>query len=330
MGLSFQLADSSATGASRLATVVLKVDDESVRIVERGPYLAAALALLDKAEASSDEAEARKAQAATAEAAAELGTALGLYGMSAEACRSALELLDPLAEPSIFSEKGKRTAPELKRSLAALLAEDGAGIDRIEKAQAALAADAAGEAAGAVADSGLAAADASEALLAESAPILEDLGAYDAERLAPLRDRLGAQRRATADSLAALERAKASLPEGGGGFASDKLEFAKRRLEGSDASLAAAYVRVDREIRDPAARRAARAQAIRWAIYHLPREYLSLRAYLPLKLAAREGGMSSCPLDARLGLEGAFPLGRGGVWVRSEADFAHRDLEPGA
>jgi hypothetical protein len=328
LGLSFQLADSSKSGASYKALVSLKIDDESLRIIERGPYLAAALALLDKAEASSDEAEGRRAQAASAEAAADLGAALGLYGMSAEACRSALELVDPLADPSIFSQKGKRTAIELKKSLSSCLVEATAGIERVEKAQAALAADASSEAAEAVADSAVAAADATEALLAEEAPVLDDLGAYDAERLSSLRDRIDMQRRAVSDSLAALDRAKASIPEGST-FANDKVEFARRRLATAADSLSGAYGRVDREIRDPAARRAARAQAIRWALLHLPREYASLRVYLPFNLAAREGGLGPSPFSARAGFEGAFPLGQGGVWVRSEAGYAKRDLEPG-
>jgi hypothetical protein len=326
--LSFELVDSSKSNGSYTALVVLKVDDESIRIVERGPYLAAALSILDKAEASSEEAEARKGEAAAAESAADLGAALGLYGMSAEACRAALELVDPLADPSIFSEKGKRTAPELKKGLAAILAEDSAGIERVEKAQAALAADASSAAALEVADAAIAAADASDALLDESAPILGDLGAYDAEKLSPLRDRISTQRSVVADSRAALDRALASLPTGSVDFAADKLDFAKRRLATADASLAAANRRVDREIRDPAARRAARASAVRWAFMHEPREYLSVRAYLPFELATGEGGLESSPFAARVSLEGAFPFGRGGVWVRSVADYARTDLEP--
>lgn len=334
LGLSFELADASGSKPSYSARVTLKVDDESLRIVESGPYLAAALALLAKAEASSDEAEARKAEAARAESAAELGAALGLYGMAAEACRSALELLDPLADPSIFSEKGKRTAPELKKGLAALLAESSAGIERVEKAQEALAVDASTAATGQVADAAIATAEASAALLDEAAPILGDLGAYDVERLSPLRDRIAGQRRAVADSQAALDRAQASLhtdglAHGEAGFAADKLDFARRRLAASEASLAAAYTRVDREIRDPAVRRAARAEAIRWAFFHQPREYASLRAYLPFELAAGEGGVAASPFEARLALEGAFPFGQGGVWLRSGADYARADLEPG-
>jgi hypothetical protein len=335
LGLAFQLVDSSRSNGSYAALVALKVDDESIRIVERGPYLAAALSILDKAEGFSDEAETHKTEAGAAESAADLGAALGLYGMSAEACRSALELVDPLADPSIFSDKGKRTAPELKKGLAAILAEASAGIERVEKAQAALTADASSAAAGDVADAAIAVADATETLLNDSAPVLGDLGAYDEDRLSPLRDRIATQRRAVSDSLAALDRAQASLHTDGlahaeAGFAIDKLDFAKRRLATADASLAAAYRRVDREIRDPAARRAARAKAIRWTFLHEPREYLSLRAYLPFMLTTGEDGLESAPLDARASFEGAFPFGRGGVWVRSVADYASADLEPGS
>ncbi len=335
IGLDFVLIDSSKEGSGYKAVVQLKVDDESIRIVERGPYLAAALGILDKAEASSDEAQARRASASAAEAEADLGAALGQYGMAVDACRSALQLIDPVEDPSVFSSKGKRTAPELKKGLASILADSQAGIERVKKAEDALAADASSAAAGDVAEAALAAAEEAQGLLDEAKPVLSDLSAYGEERLSPLRDRISLQRRKLSDSAAALQRAIASLPKDTAGyaakgptFASDKLDFAKRRLATADASLASAYRSVDREIRDPAARRAARARALRWTFLHVPREYLSLRAYLPFKLAAGEGGISSAPLDASLGLEGAFPMGSGGVWVRSQAKLETTDLKP--
>ena len=123
-----------------------------------------------------------------------------------------------------------------------------------------------------------------------------------------MRDRIATERRSLADSKAALERARASLPGtglrarrcGGKGpsfasanepsFAKDKLDFAGRRLDTAEDSLAAPSGTVDREMRDPAARRAARAQAIRWAFLHEPREYVSLRTYLPFQHLRGQGG----------------------------------------
>jgi len=328
LGLGFELVQTAKEGNRYRAFVQLKVDDESVRIVERGPYLAAAIAILDKAEAASDEAEAHRADAAAAETRAELGSALGLYGMAADGCRSALELVDPVGDPSVFSSARKRTSPELKKGLAAILADASSGIERVKKAESALAADASSEAARAVADSALAAADQAQALLDESAPILNELGSYDADRLEGLRDRLALERRSLSDSKAALERARAALPPGEGSFASDNIDFASHRLASADASLAIAHKRVDREIRDPAARRAARARAFRWAFFHEPREYLSLRAYLPLDFFPGESAAYT-PLEARMSLEGAFAFGSGGVWVRSQASIADMDLKPG-
>ncbi len=326
LGLSFVLADSSKSGGSFRALVVLKVDEESLRIIERGPYLAAALSLLDKAETASNEAEARRSDGAAAESKADLGSALGLYGMAADSSRAALALVDPVSDPSIFSSQGKRTAPELKKGLAATLAEAQAGIERVKQAEAALAADASSQAALDVADTVVKAADAAQALLDENASLLGDLGAYDADRLSPLRDRLDLQRRSLSDAKLALDRAKAAVLDPS--FAADKLEFAKRRLATADASLAAAYRNVDREIRDPAVRRAARARTLRWALLHEPREYLSLRSYLPFGVAAGEGS-SAEPLQLIAGLEGAFGFGHGGVWLRSRARFSGLDLEPG-
>ena len=155
LGLNFQVIKSSREGLGFKAQVLLKVDDESIRIVERGPYLAAALGILDKAESFSDEADARRESAAAAEAAGDLGAALVAYGMAVDACRSALQLIGPVEDPSIFSSKGKRTAPELKKGLASTLTEGQAGIERLKKAEAALAADATTAAASEVADAAL-------------------------------------------------------------------------------------------------------------------------------------------------------------------------------
>jgi hypothetical protein len=328
-GLSFKLIDSSKKGSSFKAIVRLEIDDESVRIVERGPYLAAAIGILDKAEAGSNEAEARQASAAAAETEADLGAALGQYGMAIDACLGALGLIDPVADPSIFSSKGKVAAPELKNALAAMLAEARAGVERVKKAEAELAADAASAAALNVAETALAAVADAQALLDEIAPVLADVGAQGEERLSPLRDRISMQRRSLSDSTAALERAQATLPEGKIDFANDKLDFARRRLSTADASLASAFRTVDREIRDPAVRRAARSQALRWAFLHEPREYLAIKAYLPFTLAAGQKGIESSPFDAAADFEGAFAMGRGGVWVRSQAKLENTDLEPG-
>jgi hypothetical protein len=327
--LSFTLLESSQEGSSYTALVELRVDDESVRIVQRGSYLAAATALLDKAEAASNEAESRRSAAAQAETEAELGAALGQYGMAADGCRSALDLLGPLSDPGIFSSEGKRTALELKKGLASILEEAESGIARVKKAEAALAADESAQAAGQVADEAIAAADAAEALLDEESELLSDPSASGPERLSPLRDRIEAERRSVADALARAERARASLPQGEGGFARDKLDFASRCLSSADASLVTAFKSVDREIRDPAAARASRAAALRWILLHEPREYASLRAYLPFALCTGEKGFESSPFEAQAQVEGAFAFGgRGGIWLRSRANYGLTDLRP--
>jgi hypothetical protein len=357
LSLSMRVVDSSREGSTYRALVRLEIDDESVRIVERGPYMAAAIGILDKTEAESDEADAMRASAASAEADALLGEALDRYGIAIDGCRSALELLDPVADPGIFSSKGKRTAPDLKKGLASILEQASAGVERIKTAEAALnEGESSAEALG-VADAAIGSADAAQAFLDEIAPALGDASSSGEEKLLTLRDRIAMQRRTLADSKAALERAMSEQPkdEGAKGqtfasakgstfasakgstfasakgstFAKDKLDFARRRLDTADASLTAAYRRVDREIRDPAERRAERAQALRWALLHEPREYLSVRAYLPFMFSAGGQGIESSPFEGKAGLEGAFPFGDGGVWIRSQGELANTDLEPG-
>lgn len=333
LNLSIRVVDSSREGSTYRALVRLEIDDESVRIVERGPYMAAAIGILDKAEAESDEADAMRAGAASAEADALLGEALDRYGIAIDGCRSALELLDPVADPSLFSSKGKRTAPDLKKGLASILEQASAGVERIKKAEAALnAGESSAEALG-VADSAIGSADAAQSFLDEIAPALGDVSSLGQEKLVPLRDRISMQRRTLADSKAALERAMSEQPKDKGAkgstFANDKLDFARRRLDTADASLTAAYRTVDREIRDPAERRAERAQALRWALLHEPREYLSVRAYLPFMFSAGGQGIESSPFEGKASLEGAFAFGDGGVWVRSQGELANTDLEPG-
>ena len=326
VGLVFTLLSSTPEGGQVKARVSVAVDDESVRIVERGPYLAAALSLLDKAEKASVEADAKAAQGSAAEAEAKLGEALVAYGIAQDSSRSGLSLIEGIGDSSIFSSEGKRTAPDLRRALGAAGDSAVAGIGRVRAAQAALEADETGKAIGESVRRAIAAADHGDALLEESSGILSDPSAYGPERLSPLRDRLSVERRAISDAEADLGRAKAALPKDKG-YRSDELEFARRRLSTVDSALASAYRSVDREIRDPAARRAARARAIRWAFLHAPTERLALRAYLPLALEPQEeNALATAPFDFSVSAEGAFPLGSGGIWARTRASSSTLDL----
>ncbi len=323
VGLSFTVESALKTGSGYTALVTVRIDDESVRIVERGPYLAAAISLLDQAEASQADAEAKVGRASGAEADGSLGEALGSYGMARDSAHTGLSLMEALGDSSIFSSKGRRSAAELRRSLQANRDAALAGIQRIGKAEAELAADDASRAASELIDASLAAADKAQTSLDDSAPILADPSSYPLERLVPVRDSLAIGRRALSDAKAALLRAGPSLPPDRG-YLRDKLDFAIRRLATQDAALLAAWKSVDLEIRDPAVRRAARAQAWRWAFLHLPREYLGLRVYLPLGLSTK-GGASQLPFDLKGSAEGAFGSGEG-VWVRTVFSTAHLEI----
>ncbi|HET7839349.1 MAG TPA: hypothetical protein VFL04_06285, partial [Rectinemataceae bacterium] len=285
--------------------------------------LAAATSLLDQAEEAQAEAEESSGRASAAEADARLGDALGAYGMARDSSSSGLSLIEPLGDSTIFSTKGKRTAAELRRSLASSRDGAKAGIDRIGKAEAALAADDASKAAAAVIDQSLAEADRAQALLDENSAVVGDVASYPPERLVPVRDALAIGRRSLADAKAALLRADPSLPKDKG-YLRDKLEYARRRLDTQDASLLAAWRTVDQEIRDPAVRRAARAQAWRWAFLHVPKEYLGLRVYTPLGLST-EAEAKRVPFDLQGRAEGAFGS-EGGVWARSVIGSEHLEI----
>jgi Membrane protein involved in colicin uptake len=329
LDMSFRLLSSSSELLAYKATVQLRVDSEAVHIIERGAYLAAAVALLDKAEAARESAGSRKESGAAAETKGELGGALTNYGQAIDSCRSALSLVDPVADPGIFSSAGKRTAPELKKDLAAFLAEAQAGVERVKKAEAALAVDQNSAAVQDQIDVALAMADAAQAYLDGSAALLADLSVKSADQLAQLREGIDSQRRSVADAAASLDRAKAALPKEGG-FVGDKLDFAKRRVASVAASLDSAYKSVDREIRDPADRRAARAKTLRWIFLHEPREYVSARAYLPFEVGVGDNkGLRSSPFEFSAGLEAAYAFdGRSGIWLRSRIQNDQLDLLP--
>ncbi|MBL8967524.1 MAG: hypothetical protein JNG85_10960 [Spirochaetaceae bacterium] len=323
IGLVFTTESSLKEGALFTANVSLRVDDESLRIVARGPFLAAALALLDEAESATLDAEGFLAAAAEAESAALLGESLGRYGQALDRVSAALALIEALEDGSVLSTAKGRSSPELKRFLKALGDTADKGVARIRAAEAALAKDQAAAAASAVIDAALAEADQAESLLAEERPLVADPSAYGPERLEPLLDRLALQSRALADALAALKRAASSLPDKG--YARDKLLFAERRLATAEAGIAAAHRAVDREIRDPAAARAERARRWKWVFLHVPREYLSLRMVPPLGLLLEsESRFASTGLfDFRLRSEGSFGES-GGVFIRTSLD--KRDL----
>jgi hypothetical protein len=318
VGLSFALLSSEAEASGVRARLELRVDDESIRIVERGPYLAAAVALLDEAEKASEQAEARAAQGEAAESEARLGDALVAYGMAEDASRKGSVLLESLGDSSIFSSS-KRTAPELRRALGATRDSAVAGVGRVRAAQALLATNAADAATAEAVRRAEEAADRAGAFLADSQDIVAEPSAYGAERLSSLRDRLAFERRSLADAVAALERAKAARSEESG-YRADELEYARQRLASADEALERAYRAIDREIRDPAARRAARARAFRWAFLHGPTERLSFRGYLPFAISPDDAsGVESRPFDFAASAECAFAVGQGGIWARSRA-----------
>ena len=301
------------------AVVSLRVDDESLRIVARGAFLAAALSLLDGAESEAAKADELLAAGAEAEARALLGEALGRYGQALDRLDAALALVEPLEDGSVLSTAKGRSSPELKRAL--LASREGAerGIARIRAAESALALDEADAAAAALVETALEAVRRAESLLAEEGPVLAEPSAYGPERLEPLRDRLLLERRALADAGAALDRALPAVPADKA-YLRDKFDFAGRRLETLDASLLAAFRGVDRELRDPAARRPASARPWRGVFLHEPREYLALRLLPPPGLELEEGEASlaeGSPFDFRLRSEGAFTFGSGGVWLRA-------------
>ena len=310
VGLSFALISSTAESGHVRARVSIGVDDESIRIIERGPYLAAAMALLDKAEKAAAEADERSKAGAEAEAQARLGEALVAYGMTEDSTRSGLALIENLSDSSIFSSAGKRTAPELRRALQTVRDSAASGVGRVQAAQAALEADETGKAVGESVKRAMTAADHADTLLSESNALIADPASASLDRLEPLRDKLALERRAIADAKADLSRAKDALPKDNS-YRSDELEYAKRRLSTMDASLASAHRSVDREIRDPAVRRAARARAFRWAFLHSPSEYLSVRAYLPFAVEPEnDEALSIVPFNFVAAAEGAFPWAR--------------------
>jgi len=320
LGLAFETLSLERTGQGGwTAAVSLKVDDESLRIVARGPFLAAALSLLDGAEAEAAKADELLAAGAEAEARALLGEALGRYGQALDRLDAALALVEPLEDGSVLSTAKGRSSPELKRAL--LASREGAqkGVARIRAAESALALDEADAAAAALVEAALEAVRRAESLLEEEGPVLAEPSAYGPERLEPLRDRLLLERRALADAGAALDRALPAVPADKA-YLRDKFDFAGRRLATLDASLLAAFRGVDRELRDPAARRAARARLWRWVFLHEPREHLALRLLPPPGLELEEGEASlaeGSPFDFRLRSEDAFSFGSGGVWLRA-------------
>jgi hypothetical protein len=326
VGLVFEVLSSIPEGGTVHVRVSARVDDESIRIVERGSYIAAAISLLDKAEKSAIEAELRATQGSAAESEAKLGEALVAYGIAQDTARSGIDLIDCIGDPSVFSTEGKRNAPDLRRSMVAVRDSAAAGIGRVRAAQAALEADEAGKAIGESVRRALAAADRGDALLAESKDLLADPSAFGAERLAPLRDKLALERRAISDAEADLKRAEEALAKDEG-YRADELKFAKRRLDTVDASLASGHRSVDREIRNPAAKRAARARAARWIFLHEPTERLSFRVYLPFAVMPQgDDPVDGAPFEFQAAAEGAFPLGRGGIWARTRAGSATLDF----
>lgn len=310
---------SSEKGLSRWAVRIrLSIDDESLRILQDGAYYSSVVGILAEAEKRLAEAEARSLEGRDAEAAAQLGKAMGLYWIARDEAEAGLRLLAPVGDVAIFSEAGKRKAPELRDVLSAIRQSAVAGYARIEEAERSLSVDRELE-------SVLAAIAAIEADALEAEAWAEAAGAKAASIEGMPRPELeafvadiGLRRKTLGDARAALNRLEPMVPKDRQ-LARARIGVVRSRIDRAERYLAEIGAAASRELRTPAVVRARRAQALRWAFLHEPSGALALRLYTPFGLdpyAADPTWLDTGRAEFSLRSEGAFGGSRG-FWIAS-------------
>lgn len=313
---------SSEKGLSRWTVRIrLSVDDESLRILQDGAYYSSVVGILAEAEKRLNEAEARSLEGRDAEAAAQLGRAMGLYWIARDEAEAGLRLLEPIGDVAIFSEAGKRKAPELRDVLSAVRQSAVAGYARIEEAERSLSGDRELE-------SVLAAVTALETDALEAEAWAEAAGAKAAGIEGMPRPELEAfaadialRRKTLGDARATLNRLEPLVPQDRQ-LARARIGVIRQRIDRADRYLAEIGSSANRELRTPAVVRARRAQALRWAFFHEPSGALAFRVYTPFGLdpyAADPTWLDTGRAEFSLRSEGAFG-DRGGFWIANAVE----------
>lgn len=310
---------SSEKGLSRWSVRIrLSVDDESLRILQDGAYYSSVVAILAEAEKRLAEAEARSLEGRDAEAAARLGAAMGLYWIARDEAEAGLRLLAPIGDVAIFSEAGRRKAPELRDVLSAIRQSAVAGYARIEEAERSLSVDRELE-------SVLTAIAALESDALEAEAWAEAAGAKAASVEGMPRSELEAfvadislRRKTLGDARASLDRLEPLVPKDRQ-LARARIGVLRSRIDRAERYLGEIGAAAGRELRTSAVVRARRAQALRWTFFHEPSGAMALRLYTPFGLdpyAADPTWLDTGRVEFSLRSEGAFGGSRG-FWIAS-------------
>ncbi|MCX7024970.1 MAG: hypothetical protein NT080_10160 [Spirochaetes bacterium] len=306
-------------GNRRKASVTVTIDDESLRIIHDGIYLSTASNLLDRAETDLAQSQELAGKAKSAEAERELGDAVVLYWQAVDLADSAVRLVSPIGDASIFSTTYKKKAPEIRLLAAAVNETARAGLERIQEASGSLAIEEDTRAALGILDEVTADISKVEDFLRGIEPSIIRVSSLDPAELKLLRDRIDSSRRLLADSKVVLDRNCPGIPaERKQARAGYEVAYGRIRKYGAD--LRSAWEAVDLEIRDPAVLRAERERNLRWILLHEPTGALAFTVESPFTLELG-GELPSFAwnglMDFTFSAEGCFPLGSGHAWART-------------
>ncbi len=316
--MSFATKEAVKSGAGWKATVTVRVDDESLRIIFNSVYVSTVVNLLDQAEANLGKAESLAEMAKQAEIKTDLGKALSYFWQSRDLCDAGLYLLEPISDATVFSTTGKKKTQDLREILKTVRTSMLAGYERIKSAEKSLAQDESMVSAVSELEKAEKAVIEIEAWLDSINPQLEKLEGTPKETLVTLKNKMDLNLRTLNDQRLALGRIEDAVPKDRDLFLS-RIDVARRGIDRSRKFLADSRSLVDREIRSPAIVRAKRAQTAKWVFMHKPTRALSLRLYSPFGIDPGSNEfafLDTGRFEFNVSSEGAFGKSDG-IWIQT-------------
>ncbi len=314
----FVTKEAVKTGSTWKATVAVRVDDESLRIIYNNVYVSTVMNLLDQAEINLDKAESLADLAKGAEIKADLGKSLSYFWQARDLCDAGLYLLDPVSDASVFSTNGKRKVQDLREILTTVRTSMLTGYERIKTAEKSLAID---ESLG----SAITELEKTEKKIAEIDawidslnPQLEKLEGSSKDTLIPLQNTIDLTIRTLNDQRLVLSRIEGAVPKDRELFMA-RIDVARRSVDSARKFLSDSRSLIEQEIRSPAIVRARRAQSWNWVFLHKPTRALSLKMYTPFGIdpGSKEFAfLDTGRFEFALSSEGAFGKSNG-VWIQT-------------
>lgn len=305
------------------ASVTVKVDEESIRILYNGAYFQTVNNLLDKTELDLTQIEKTLDSAKKLEVNRKLGEAQAAYWQALDQCDAVLSYLSAIDDGSIMSTKDRKKAPELKAVIAGHKKRAQEGVTRLKNSEKLLVEDVELKNLEELIAQAEAETEKAASFLASILKTAANPEQENRSRLIKTRDDILAQIKLLDDAKLSLDRNYSKIPEDRA-YLKSRLDLSFQRIARYKTELDSAYRSINLEITDPLIGRAEREAQIKWIFFHNPSDTIAFRMYLPFGLVTASNNTHfeyTARFDFQARLEGCFNFSDNfGLWLKTRLD----------